>query len=412
MTARHARVTPAIRPTRRVALLLSIGAAVALAACHQLAVRLPDTATLGASVVAAFEIAPGSVFPALRGMRFGGVSSLVYDPSSEEFLGLSDDRINSRIFRLKVDDEPFRVEPVGVILLEKAAGAPAKLDPEGLVLLGNGHLLVSSEGIGNEEPRIPPGIIEYTHDGHFVRQLQVPPEFTPTLNGPITHGVPNDEAFEPLTLTPDGRTLWTGEETSLVQDGPVATVDHGSRSRLLAYRQDRNGSFVPDREYEYDIDPVPQMGFGETRIAMCGLTELLALSNRDFLSMERCYVEEAADARRGMSRIRLYRVTIDGTQIPVGQDSIASRINILPVSKTLLLDLGASRNLPQRLANLDNFEGIAAMPAPKPSKTATRQALGTSKPTVILVSDDNFSVRQRTWFLKVALEPRVSLRIP
>jgi len=41
------------------------------------------------------------------------------------------------------------------------------------------------------------------------------------------------------------------------------------------------------------------------------------------------------------------------------------------------------------------------MPASQPSKTATRQALGTSRPAVILVSDDNFSARQRTWFVKV-----------
>jgi hypothetical protein len=397
---------------RGAAALLCCGVAAVLGACHHSAIRLPDPATPGAAVVGAFEIDPDAGYPALQGTRFGGVSALAYDASTDELLGLSDDRVNSRIFRMKVYDEPFRVDPVGVVLLENAPGAPAKLDPEGLALLGNGHLLVSSEGIQNEEPRIPPGIIEYTHEGHFVRQLSVPPEFIPPATGPITHGVPNDEAFEALTLTPDGRALWTGEETSLVQDGPVATVDHGSRSRLLEYRLDRNGGFVPDREYEYDIDPVPHTEFGDTRIAMCGLTELLALSDRDFISMERCFVQEAAEARRGLDRIRLYRVTINGTEIPVGEDSIAARRNILPVSKTLLLDLGNSRNLPLRLAALDNFEGMAAMPASQPSRTATREALGTARPTVILVSDDNFSTRQRTWFVRVAFEPRLALRIP
>jgi hypothetical protein len=128
--------------------------------------------------------------------------------------------------------------------------------------------------------------------------------------------------------------------------------------------------------------------------------------------MERCFVQEAAEARRGLDRIRLYRFAIDGTEISVGEDSIAARRNILPVSKTLLLDLGDSRNLPLRLAGLDNFEGMAAMPASQPSKTATREALGTARPTVILVSDDNFSTRQRTWFVKVDFEPRLALRIP
>ena len=109
---------------------------------------------------------------------------------------------------------------------------------------------------------MPPGIIEYRHDGRSFASCGSRQEFMPPERGPLTHGVPNNQAFESLTLSADARRLWTGEETSLVQDGPVATADHGSRSRLLEYRLE-NGAFVPSREFAYDIDPLPPYPFGK-----------------------------------------------------------------------------------------------------------------------------------------------------
>ena len=344
-------------------------------------------------VLATSMIPPDATFPVLRGTKFGGVSALVYDRAHDELLGLSDDSENARIFRMKYFEEPFRVIPTGVILLEHAAGAPSRLDPEGLVLLPSGNFLVASEGIGNSEPRVPPGIIEYRHDGTFVRQLPVPQEFLPPERGPLSHGVPNNQAFESLALSADAHRLWTGEETSLVQDGPVATADHGSRSRLLEYRLE-NGAFVPSREFAYDIDPLPAIPFRETRFAVSGLVELLVLGDRELLSLERTYVEDAANPGNKVNRLRIFRVALDGTPIPPGVDSLAGRPDIMPVTKTLMFDLGSSPNLPSALVALDNFEGLAMIPTPP-----------RGRPSAILVSDDNFDPRQRTWFVKISLNP-------
>jgi hypothetical protein len=354
---------------------------------------MPEPGAAAIEVLAASAIPANAVFPALRGTKFGGVSSIVYDRAHDELLGLSDDSENARIFRMKYLEEPFRVVPIDVILLEQAAGAPRRLDPEGLVLLPSGNMLVASEGIGSEEPRVPPGIIEYRHDGMFVRQWPVPQEFIPPERGPFTHGAPSNQAFEALTLAADGRSLWTGEETSLVQDGPVATADRGSRSRLLEYRLE-NCAFAPSREFAYDVDPLPRTTFRDVRFAVSGLVELLALGNRELLSVERAYVEDAADATNVVNRLRIFRVVLDGTLIRPGEDSIAGRPNIVPVTKTLLFDLGASNNLPKALLGLDNFEGLATIPTPP-----------RGRPAAILVSDDNFDTRQRTWFVKVGFNP-------
>ena len=58
---------------RRTAALLCCGAAAVLGACHHSAIRLPDPATPGAAVVAAFEVDPNAGYPALQGTKFGGV---------------------------------------------------------------------------------------------------------------------------------------------------------------------------------------------------------------------------------------------------------------------------------------------------------------------------------------------------
>jgi 3-phytase len=354
---------------------------------------MPDPSAPAIQLLATSMIPFDTPFPALRGTKFGGVSALVYDRAHDELLGLSDDSENARIFRMKYYEEPFRVIPVGVILLEHAAGAPRRLDPEGLVLLPSGNFLVSSEGIGSTEPRVPPGIIEYRHDGRFVRQLPVPEEFLPPERGALNHGAPNNQAFEALTIASDARRLWTGEETALVQDGPVATADHGSRSRLLEYRLE-NGAFVPSREFAYDVDALPPVPFPETRFAVSGLVELLALNDRELLSLERAYVEDAADPANSVKRLRIFRVVLDGTPIEPGVNSLAGRTDIVPVTKTLIFDLGASPNLPQALVGLDNFEGLATIPTPP-----------RGRPAAILVSDDNFDARQRTWFVKVGFNP-------
>ena len=349
-------------------------------------------------------IPPNAIFPQLRGTKFGGVSSIVFDTAHNELIGLSDDSENSRIFRMKYLEEPFRVVPTGVALLDRGGGAPPKLDPEGLAILPDGDLLVSSEGFGDEEPRIPPAIVEYRRDGKFVRQLPVPPEFIPPEHGPLNHGVPNNQAFEALALTPEARSLWTGVETALVQDGPAPNAERGSRTRLLEYRVEQ-GLFVPSREFVYEVDALPRVPDGPTGVSVSGLVDLLALSDHDFIALERAYVQNTSNPNLDVYRARIYRVSIDGTPIPPGTDSIANRGDLVPVTKTLLLDLGSSKNLPRALASLDNFEGIAAVPTPPVRRSAVIPSLPKPGPTAILVSDDNFDANQRTWFVKVGFDP-------
>lgn len=357
-----------------IGVVLICAIAIGIIGCSPAAVFIDD----------AFMVDMDADFPALNGMRFGGLSGLAFDVTSGELFAISDDRVDNRIVRLRVREDPFRVEPAGVIPLD---GGPAGLDPEGLVLLENGHFLVTSEGGRGENAPSAPAILEYRRDGTFVRALEIPERFTPSAHGDALRGVRENAAFESLTVTADGRTLFTATESSLHQDGEPADFDRGARVRLLEYRFDGD-TFIPGAEYVYEQEAMTRPDFPST-VCSNSLAELVALDDTELLSLEHGFAE-ASTGGRVFNRCRVYRVSIAGASDVSGSDSIAGRTDFRPVSKQLLFDLSETPGLPHDLAGLDNFEGLALYP----ENTAGRRRL-------LLVSDDNFSDRQRTWFVRV-----------
>lgn len=362
-----------------------LGVLLAATAC---APGRPGTPSIGsrARVEQVFYILPHTPFPALDGARFGGVSGLTVDPDRGELIGVSDDREDTRVFRLRVTERPFSVRPVGVIRLEHAAGEPADVDAEGITRLPDGHLLISTEGIGTHEPRAPAAIFEYRADGRFVRQLPVPATFTSTPAGPLVHGTRSNEGFEGLTVTSDGDHLFTGAESPLAQDGPSPTFGAGGRTRLLEYTRDGD-SFVPARQFAYDLDALPDVSFPPS-LAINGLVELIAIDPTHLLALERAFVGDRSGKSNGMNRARLYRLDLTSATDISGFESLKGHGDVVAAAKTLLLDLDSSAD-PKALAWMDNFEGMAFWNG-----------------ALLIVSDDNFNDRQRTWFLSCSLRAR------
>ena len=340
-----------------------------------------------------FDIPPGGRFPARTGLRFGGISSLARIADGRQMFGISDDREQPRAYRFAVDISGgrFTVTPIETIRLSSDRRAPAALDPEGIVVLPDGHLLVSSEGIGDKEPRIPPAILEYTRHGRFVRQLPIRPRYVPNPTGPLDRGVRPNAAFESLTITADATRLFTATETALTQDGAAATFELGTRARLLEYVKG-SGSFAPAREFVYPIDAIDPVPF-TPGFTIIGLTDLLALDGSELLSLERTYVENPAHADESIYRIKVFRVSLAGATDVSRVESLTGS-QATPVTKTLLLDLSQVTGLSPALARLDNFEGMTFGPR-----------LPNGRRSLILVSDDNFNELQRTSFLLFEVEP-------
>jgi 3-phytase len=345
-----------------------------------------------------FSIQPLTQFPPGTGPHFGGISGLAATQDPGVFVAISDDRENSRVYRLRLSGHgsDFRAEPLEFIPLQRPPAAPADADPEGIALLPDGHLIVVAEGSARAEPRIPPSIQEYGPRGAFVKALPVRDRFVPDRTGAQTKGVRSNLGFESVTITKGGRLL-VGTESPLLQDGDPTTFDKGGPSRILEYVR-RGGDYHPAREFVYTVEPISRPVF-EVGLAVNGLVELLSVDEHVFLALERSFVAEAGNTGRNMNRIRLFLIDLRGASDVSAYDSLQSAPSITPVKKVLLVDLSSVPGLSAELApSLDNFEAIAFGP-PLPD----------GRQTLILASDDNFNIAQRTWFLLFAID--ISQRI-
>jgi hypothetical protein len=290
------------------------------------------------------------------------------------------------VLRLRITAAPaWSVQHLESIRLEQHDHAPARLDPEGIALTADGHLLISSEGISTEQLRLPPSITEYSSDGRYIRQLPVRPRFVQNPTGTMSTGVRTNAGFESLTTTPDFSHLFTATELSLLQDGDGDPFSTAPRTRVLEYVA-QSGSYQPAREFVYELDPLPRPAF-RVGFAVNGLVELLALNQSELLAMERAFIE-SEDKTTTINRIRLFRITLDGATDVSALDSLSGPEPKTPVRKLLLSDLNALPGLSAKLASLDNFEGLAWGP---PGRNGLRP--------LILVSDDNFRANQMTAFL-------------
>jgi 3-phytase len=282
------------------------------------------------------------------------------------------------------------VSPTRFIPLDIAPGYILP-DDEALARLPDGSFLVAAEGT-TREPRRPPSITEYGRAGDFVRALAVRDRYVPEVTGAMTRGARGNAGFESLTVTADAKQLFTATETALFQDGEPASFEAGTKARLLEYVR-RRGTYEPAREFVYEIEPLEKPSFAPG-FSIAGLVELLAIDRSTLLALERGYVEDSAKPGFGVNRIRIYSVSLDGATDVSRLESLKDRPRISPASKTLVLDLSRTAGLSPELApSLDNFEGMALGPR-----------LPDGRASLVLVSDDNFSLAQRTWFLVFAIE--------
>jgi hypothetical protein len=348
-------------------------------------VRLQSGATF--ALAGHFALPPLSRYPPVLGVAVGGLSGLAPTGQPGEFIAISDDRVGSRAFRIRLAGEgaAFTAQVFDTITLQGGGTVP-ELDAEGIAVLSRGRMYVSSEGIGHREPRVPPAIVQYTVSGAFVRTLVVRDRYVPNATGPLTHGVRPNFGFEALTVAPGQQRLFTASETALVQDGEPVTFDSGTMARLLEYRADGD-LFEPAREFIYPIAPMDKVDF-QASLSVVGLVELLALTETELLALERTYIEEAGGTGRGINRARIFHVSIDGASDVSQVESLKGATGLTPLRKTPVLDLSSLDSLPRELVNLDNFEGLAFGPT-----------LDDGTPTLVMMSDDNFNERQRSWFL-------------
>jgi 3-phytase/alkaline phosphatase D len=328
-----------------------------------------------------------AIFPTghlFDGTVVGGLSGIAYDAKRGVFYSISDDRSElgpARFYTLRIGLGDGRLDAgdvafTDVTTLRGTDGnpfPPLSLDPEGIALTKDDHLVVTSEG--DAVRLIAPFVRTFDLDGGSVDALPVPAFFLPTADG--SSGIRNNLAFESAGVAPNGRFFFTGTEGALFQDGPAASLTGGSPARLLRYNL-RTGKL--DRQFVYPVEPIAEPPVPAGQFAVNGLVELLPLDNHTLLAMERSFSVGAGNT------IRLYRIgdrrATDVKELP-SLGGLLDRIR--PMEKSLLLDLDVLG------ITLDNVEGMAFGPD-----------LPDGRRSLVLVSDNNFSPLAFTQFLAFA----------
>lgn len=316
---------------------------------------------------------------------FGGLSGLAYDPSTRLLYALSDSS-RPTVFVLEVvlrDGKPAW-SPREVFQLADRAGVEIPLwtlDPEGLALTSDGGLLVASEGYVRRDPAVDPGVFLFDRRRRLVRSYGVPEHFLPHSDPEMARGVRHNEGFEGLTLSPDEGVLYAALEGPLVDEHGSCVDVGGCEVRIVEYSSIDDGGDGPVAEYAYRLEPAeaPE-GFEAVRRGM-GLSEILALDGRRLLALERGYA--LAEDGAAHQVIRLYQTDVPPRPAP----------GVARLEKRLVLDLAeVAAGFSAGFRTLDNFEGMCLGPR-----------LEDGSETILMISDNNYSARQRTSLLAFRL---------
>lgn len=318
----------------------------------------------------------GSVYPQLAdSSRFGSISGLAPDEKRGQWIGVIDDREQSRVAWLNVGfgASGLEVSPVRMQALTAGPGVEARrvteADLESIVALPNGGFIAAEEGHGTRGDAVwQPALLQMTHDAVVTHLIEFPKEFQ--ITGDEKTGLRANQGIEGLTVTPRGR-LIAGMEQPLIQDGLVS-FDRGGQGWLIEF-EPSGSTFRPARRWRYQISPTPRV---ENFDDVCndgenGLVELLALSDTTLISMERaCLVTK--DRQFNANTVQLFSVElVEGN-----------------AQKRLLLNFdNITSRLSSALSRLENFEALTFGP------------IVNNSPTLLIASDDNFRKTQKTSFL-------------
>jgi hypothetical protein len=203
---------------------------------------------------------------------FGGLSGIVYNKNENIFFAISDDRSSfdyARIYKLKLTSfDPLEIKITKVIYLKDSNGKRFKkgnIDFEGITLLPNENILLSSESIDDGDIHFPPRLMEFSKDGSFIKNWIVKNRYHQKEG----EGVRDNKSFESLVYK-NGK-VYTAVENALIQDDDEPSFDHDTKLRVLEYSKNKN-YFTPCREFIKELSRLP-VGSPDEK-ADTGLVEL------------------------------------------------------------------------------------------------------------------------------------------
>ena len=205
-------------------------------------------------------------------------------------------------------------------------------------------------------------------------------ELTRSAPVPAVHKQYNGNySLEALTISGDGKTMWTANEEALTVDGDLASQSAGSVVRLTRFTRDSVfDNWTSSGEWVYETEPI---GSAKGDYSRSGVSGLCALPDGTLLVLERrCYNEGGFFPD---FNVRIYQVNFSGA---TDVSSIASLKNATytKTTKALLWQYTHTTNMP-------NYEGICLGPR-----------LNDGSCTLVLVGDGGSSAEKGIFVLKLS----------
>jgi hypothetical protein len=372
------------------ALLITLAMALGLAGCGGGDDGVNGQDTIGSlRLIGEQSIKTKTLF---EGVEFGGISGIDRAPDGS-YWAVSDERGGERgtprFYQLAIDFDATAFKRVSITKMvymkgpdgSNLSGTTRTADPEGIRFAPNGNLYFSSEGNFTSPTNLyQPFVRELRTDGSYVRSFDTPAAFNYVDNA--TTGARSNKLFEALAVTPDG-TVFTANEDALIEDGLITTLSTGSVVRVL--RLDP-ASAKTTAQYAYQlpkipVDKAPTGSFTPDN----GLSELLAVSNKEFIAIERAF----ADGVGNTIRLTLATIEADTTDVQGLKSLVGAAYK--PMKRELLLEMP----IVYQGVKIDNIEGMAWGPR-----------LPNGHRTLVLVADNNFADNQVTQLMAFEVLPK------
>lgn len=356
--------------------------------------------------------------------RFGFYSDLVFDAKTGYWYALSDRGPGgglidyaTRVQRLRIpynattgaigqpvvdktllftgeDQLPFNgLNPL--LLNGDVATLGASFDPEGLAIGKGGHFYVADE--------YGPSVFEFSSSGQFIRAFATPDNLVPRtatnaldyVNGrpAIVRGRQDNRGFEGITLNASGDKLYAVMQDPLVNEG---SSQDGRRSRNVRVVEFNVASGAATAQFVYRLEPISTLNaidpgtdddFSATNQGRSiGLSAIHALSDTDFLVLERDNRGLGVEVTAAPLHKRVYRISLVGAS-DVSAVSLAGSndlpAGVVAVSKAPELDILAALRAAGATDIPEKLEGLAIGPR-----------LVDGRHLVLIGSDNDYSVTQ------------------
>lgn len=320
----------------------------------------------------------------------GGLSSIDYDTKNDLYYFICDDRAvynDARFYTAKIHLDSDTIKNItfeNVVALKNEAGAKysnwekqpdSSIDPEEMRYNPKTNSVVwSSEGarvIAKDFAVLQnPSLQTADLNGNFVNDFSLPANLNMQKEekGPRSNGV-----LEGITFNKDYSKVYTNVEEPLYEDDTEATTTKGGMIRLFEFDTKSRKNTA---QYGYLLDPIAHEPNPHTAFAVNGISAIQYYGKNQLLIVERSY-----STGKQACTIKVY--LCDFTKATNVKD-IASLQNhgIQLAAKKLILNMGDLGIF------IDNIEGVTFGPK-----------LANGKPSLLFVSDNNFSDKQKTQIL-------------